>query len=232
MPEVHMTVEALAGLIDQTLLSPTVGLAEATAWIEENADRGFATLCVTPLFVSTAARLLDGSATKVCSVCGFPLGYSLTSTKAEESRELVALGCDEVDMVMSVGELLGGDVGYVERDIRAVVDAARGESGGRAIVKVILETGHLLEEQVITACGLAETAGADFVKTSTGFGPRGASLRDVELMAAAVGGRLGIKAAGGIRDVDSAMALVDAGATRLGTSSGARLLDELAARRA
>jgi deoxyribose-phosphate aldolase len=232
MAEPHSSVQALAELIDQTLLSPTVGLVEARTWIEENAGRGFAALCVAPLFAATAARLLDGSATRVCSVCGFPLGYSLTTTKADEARELVSLGCAEVDMVMSLGELIGGDTDYVGGDIRAVVQAVRDESGGQGIVKVILETGHLTEDQVETACRVAEAAGADFVKTSTGFGPRGASVRDVELMHAAIGGRLGIKAAGGIRDLDAALALIDAGATRLGTSSGGRLLDELAARQA
>lgn len=232
MEDPELDVEAFARFVDQTLLSPTVGVSEATTWIEENAARGFATLCVAPVFVASAARLLEGSKTNVCSVCGFPLGYSLTTTKSEETRHLVSLGCTEVDMVLNVGELLAGNVGYVEHDIAAVVQAAKDESPDRSRVKVILETGHLSEEQVATACRIAEAAGANFVKTSTGFGPRGASVRDVEIMHATVGGRLGIKAAGGIRDLDSALALIRAGATRLGTSSGGRLLDELAARRA
>lgn len=230
MMDPTLDVEGLARLIDQTLLSPTVGLAEATTWIEANAGRGFAALCVTPVFVASAAHLLGVSNTRVCSVCGFPLGYSLTTTKTEETRHLVSLGCAEVDMVLNLGELLAGNVAYVEHDIAAVVRAAADESAGSARVKVILETGHLSEDEIATACRLAESAGADFVKTSTGFGPRGASVRDVKIMHSAVGGRLGVKAAGGIRDLESALALVRAGATRLGTSSGGRLLDELAAR--
>ncbi len=134
-------------------------------------------------------------------------------------------------MVVAIGALLEGDSEYVRNDIASVVAAVKRESEG-ALVKVILETGYLAEEQVTLGCRLAEEAGADFVKTSTGFGPRGASLRDVELMHEAVGGRLGIKAAGGIRELDDALGLISAGATRLGSSAGIHLLDELAARRA
>ncbi len=224
----ELDIATFAGYIDQTLLSPKAGIAEAEEWIAANADRGFATLCVAPIFVPSAVRLLGRSSTGVCSVCGFPLGYSLTTTKAEEARELVSLGCSEVDMVMCVGELVAGDDAYVREDIARVVDAVAAESGDKALVKVILETGHLSEDQVSRACVLAEEAGAHFVKTSTGFGPRGASLRDVELMHSAVGGRLGVKAAGGIRELDSALELLDAGATRLGTSSGEHLLEEFA----
>lgn len=225
-----MDAVTLAGMIDQTLLSPKAGVAEAEVWVAENANRNFAALCVAPVLVPATVKRLERSPTRVCSVCGFPLGYSLTSTKADEARELVALGCEEVDMVLCVGELLAGDDAYVRADIALVALAVANESGGKALVKVILETGYLAEEQVTRACMLAEDAGAQFVKTSTGFGPRGASVRDVELMNAAVGGRLGIKAAGGIRDLDSALALIDAGATRLGTSAGERLVEALATR--
>ncbi len=227
-----LDVATFAGMIDQTLLSPKAGIAEAEAWIAENAGRGFASLCVAPIFVPAAARGLEGSTTRVCSVCGFPLGYSLTSTKSAEARQLVSMGCLEVDMVISVGQLLAGDDAYFREDVDAVVEAVVDESGGTAIVKVIVETGYLGEEDVTRACRLAEDAGAHFVKTSTGFGPRGASVRDVELMNAAVGGRLGIKAAGGIRDLDTALALIAAGATRLGTSSGEHLVEALAERSA
>ncbi len=227
-PELDAT--AFAAYVDQTLLSPKAGLSEARPWLVENAEHGFAALCVTPLLVPAATLALATSTTRVCSVCGFPLGYSLTRTKAEEARRLVSEGCFEVDMVIAIGELLDGNQDYVRGDIAEVVAAVRDESGGEALVKVILETGYLSEEQVTAACEIAEDAGADFVKTSTGFGPRGASVRDVELMRAAVGDRLGVKAAGGIRDLESALALIDAGATRLGTSSGLPLLDELARR--
>jgi deoxyribose-phosphate aldolase len=220
----------LASMIDQTLLKPTFGLAEGAAWIEENATQGFAALCVTPQLVPAAARALSGVSTRVCSVCGFPLGYTTTESKAAEAANLVALGCEEVDMVVALGPLLEGDTRYVSADIAAVVAAVREASGGAALTKVILETGYLSEEQISLGCRLAEEAGADFVKTSTGFGPRGASVRDVELVRAMVDERLGIKAAGGIRDLAGALALVDAGATRLGTSAGASLLSELAAR--
>jgi deoxyribose-phosphate aldolase len=221
----------LASMIDQTLLKPTFGLSEGEAWIEENASLGFAALCVTPQLVPAAARALPGVSTKVCSVCGFPLGYTTTESKAAEAANLVALGCEEVDMVIAIGPLLEGDASYVRDDIGAVVSAVRDSSGGAALTKVILETGYLSEEQISLACRLAEDSGADFVKTSTGFGPRGASVRDVELMRQAVGERLGIKAAGGIRDLAAALALVEAGASRLGTSAGASLLAELAAGR-
>ena len=226
----EMTPSRLAAMIDQTMLKPTVGLAEGARWLESNARMGYAALCVTPQLVPAAAKALAGSSTKVCSVCAFPLGYATTETKSAEAAALVELGCEEVDMVLAIGPLLEGDTGYVRDDIAAVVDAVRETSGGSAITKVILETGHLSEEQIALACGLAEEAGADFVKTSTGFGPRGASIRDVELMRAAVGERLGVKAAGGIRDLEAALALVDAGASRLGTSAGEVLVADLAAR--
>ena len=228
MPEI--TAAQLAAMIDQTLLKPTVGLAEGARWIEANAGMGFAALCVTPHLVPTAASALAGVPTKVCSVCGFPLGYSTTETKSAEAATLVRLGCEEVDMVIPVGPLLEGDTSYVRDDIAAVVEAVREASGGSAITKVILETGYLSEEQIARACGLAQEAGADYVKTSTGFGPRGASVRDVELMRAAVGERLGVKAAGGVRDLASVLALVAAGASRLGTSAGEALVAEIASR--
>lgn len=234
MDVANLDLAGFAACIDQTLLAPTADIAGSRPWIEENAARGFASLCVTPVLLPSTVELLSaaGSTTRACSVCGFPLGYSATETKAAEARMLVAAGCAEVDMVIAVGELLGGHRAYVERDISTVVEVVAGQSAGVAIVKVILETGYLSEDDIAEACKLVEAAGAHFVKTSTGFGPRGASLRDVELMRGVVGGRLGIKAAGGIRDLDSALAFLDAGATRLGTSSGGQLLEAFAARSA
>lgn len=220
----------LAGFIDQTLLKPTVGFSEAAEWMESNRDHGFATLCVSPFLVPLAAQRLAGSGTQVCSVAGFPLGYALTETKAEEAVHLVELGCVEVDMVLNVAALLEREDAYVRDDIKAVADAVESISGGSAIVKVILETGYLEEAHIERGCVLAVEAGAAFVKTSTGFGPRGASVRDVEIMRAIVGPQIGVKAAGGIRDLDAAMAMIEAGATRVGTSAGTEILAQARSR--
>ena len=221
----------LARAIDQTLLKPTVGYQEAGAWMEANARQGFASLCVSPFLVPLASQRLAGTRTLVCSVAGFPLGYANTESKAEESAHLVALGCHEVDMVLNYAALLEGDDAFVRDDIAAVVNAVADASGGSAVVKVILETGHLDTDSIERGCLLAVEAGAHYVKTSTGFGPRGASIEDVRIMRAAVGPDIGVKAAGGIRDLDTALAMLDAGASRLGTSSGAEILEALDARR-
>jgi deoxyribose-phosphate aldolase len=192
--------------------------------MQRNAGLGFASLCVSPFLVPLAAEVLAGTSTTVCSVVGFPLGYSLTETKTEEARQLVELGCTEIDMVMNIGAFLGGELTVVEEDIAQVVEAVRKASHGRGLVKVILETGHLDAEQIAHACRLSVQAGARFVKTSTGFGPRGASVEDVRIMRQTVGDRAGVKAAGGIRDLASALAMIEAGADRIGTSSGAEIL--------
>jgi len=223
-------VKKLARAIDQTLLKPTAGMSQAAAWMGENAEQDFATLCVSPFLVPLAAQRLAGTSTAVCSVAGFPLGYALTETKVEESIHLVQLGCAEVDMVMNVAAFLEGEWRYVVDDISAVVQAVSEAGEGSAIVKVILETGHLDESGVAKASELIASAGAAFVKTSTGFGPRGASVRDVEIMRAAVGSDLGVKAAGGIRDLDTALAMIEAGANRIGTSAGLEILSQAAAR--
>jgi len=223
-------IATLAAAIDQTMLKPTVGFAEAAEWMEGSRDAGFATLCVSPFLVPLAAQRLAGTSTVVCSVVGFPLGYSLTETKAEESVHLVELGCTEIDMVMNVAALLGGEEEYVRDDIEAVVCAVAQESDGSGLVKVILETAYLDEPQIARACALAVQAGAAYVKTSTGFGPRGASARDVEIMRATVGPEIGVKAAGGIRDLDAALEMLDAGADRVGTSAGLEILAQAAER--
>lgn len=217
-------IARLASSIDQTLLKPTVGFTQGAEWIRENADKGFATLCVSPFLVPVAAEFLSGTGTRVCSVAAFPLGYANTESKAEEAGHLVQLGCSEVDMVVHIAALLEGEDDFVKDDIAAVVDAVRHASGGNALVKVILETGYLEESDIERGCRIAVAAGADFVKTSTGFGPRGASVRDVEIMRAVVGPDIGVKAAGGIRDLDTALAMLEAGADRLGASCGAELL--------
>ncbi len=215
----------LASKIDQTLLKPTIGFAQGNDWIESNRDSGFATLCISPFLVPVAAQKLAGSKTVVCTVCAFPLGYANTETKAEEAALLVGLGAVEVDMVVNIAALLEGEDQFVTDDIRAVVRSVAEASEGTALVKVILETGYLDDEQIARGAHLAAGAGADFVKTSTGFGPRGASVRDVEIMREAVGADVGVKAAGGIRDLETARAMLGAGATRIGTSSGLEILE-------
>ena len=220
----------LAKAIDQTLLKPTVGYQAAAAWIEASAGAGFATLCVSPFLVPLAAQRLAGTGTLVCSVCGFPLGYANTESKAEEALHLVQLGCNEVDMVLNFAALLEGDDTFVRDDITAVVRTVADASEGAGIVKVILETGYLDEAQIARACEIAVSAGAHYVKTSTGFGPRGASVEDVRIMRATVGPDIGVKAAGGIRDLDTMRAMLEAGASRVGTSSGLEILEAAEAR--
>lgn len=225
-----MESSVLAAAIDQTLLKPTVGFAEAAEWMEASRGSGFATLCVSPFLVPLAAQKLAGTDTLVCSVCGFPLGYVNTETKVEEAALLVRLGCHEIDMVMNVPAFLEGEDRFVEDDIRAVVDSVAGASRGAGVVKVIIETGQLTETEIDRASRISAAAGAHYIKTSTGFGPRGASIRDVEIMRAAVGPDVGVKAAGGIRDLDTAFQMLEAGASRLGSSSGLEILEALAHR--
>jgi len=222
----RMDAAALASRIDQTLLAPTTGFGEGKRWIEANHDVGFASLCVAPFLAAIAAQQLVGSTTKACSVVAFPFGYAMSESKAEEARRLVALGCEEIDMVIHVAALLEGENAFVHRDIGAVVAAVERESGGGGVVKVILETALLENRDIERGCHLAVEAGASFVKTSTGFGPRGASVEDVQIMRAAVGPDIGVKAAGGIRDLDTALAMLEAGATRIGTSAGDAILAE------
>lgn len=225
-----MDVKTLAGAIDQTLLKPTVGYQKAAEWMDSSAVRGFASLCVSPFLVPLAAQRLAGTTTATCSVIGFPLGYNNTESKAEEAAHLVQLGCQEVDMVLNFAALLEGDDRFVLDDIAAVVRTVAESSQGSAIVKVILETGYLEAKDIERGCVLAVEAGAHYVKTSTGFGPRGASVEDVRLMRATVGPAIGVKAAGGIRDLDAALEMIAAGATRIGTSSGIEIVEAFAAR--
>lgn len=225
-------VATLASHIDMTLLTPTVGFAKAAEWLEENRSRGFATVCISPFLVPLAAQRLFDSTTKVCSVAAFPLGYATTEAKADEATHLVKLGCSEVDVVINVAALLEGESAFVHHDIEAVVAAVEHASGGTGVVKVILETGFLEPSDIERGCHLAVEAGANFVKTSTGFGPRGASIEDVQLMRATVGPGIGVKAAGGIRDLECALAMLDAGASRIGTSVGGAILGEMESRSA
>lgn len=225
-----MDTSKLASAMDQTLLKPTVGFGAGAEWIEECSNLGFAALCVSPFLLPLAAQRLAGTETAACSVCGFPLGYALTESKAEEARHLVELGAVEVDVVVNIAALLEGEHDFVRDDLKAVVQTVERASDGGALVKVILETGYLDEHQITTGCRLAVEAGAAFVKTSTGFGPRGASVDDVKLMRATVGPDIGVKAAGGIRDLETALEMIAAGANRLGTSSGVEILEAFRAR--
>lgn len=227
-----MDARALAATIDQTLLKPTVGEREAREWMSQQRDAGFASLCVSPFLVPAAAGILAGTPTKVCTVIGFPLGYALSISKAQEAARLVEAGAVEIDMVMNFAAALEDSWDVVLSDIALVVEATREASGGLAIVKVILETGYLDEAHIVDACRSAVAADADFVKTSTGFGPRGASIADVRTMRDTVGPDVGVKAAGGIRTLDDALALLEAGASRLGTSGGLKIVEELELRAA
>jgi deoxyribose-phosphate aldolase len=202
--------------IDHTLLKPECTKAEIVQLCEEAKTYGFATVCVNPYWVSLAAKELAGSRVGITTVIGFPLGATSTFTKIAEARDAIASGATEIDMVMNIGALKSGDLDAVKKDIEGVVNACRGQ----AIVKVILETGLLTDEEKMRACTISKMAGADFVKTSTGFGPGGATVEDIALMRRTVGPEMGVKASGGVRDLDSARRMIAAGANRIGTSSG------------
>jgi len=215
----------LAALMDHSVLRPESAPGDIVRACAEARDHGMFAVCMAPAWVALAARELAGSPVKVVSVIGFPHGNTLPQAKAAEARLALEAGASELDMVLQLGALRSGDTGLVLRDIRGVVGAAR-ERGAR--VKVILETALLTYEEKLLACRLAEEAGAAFVKTSTGFGPGGATESDVRLLRGAVGDRLGVKASGGIRNAAQALALVRAGASRLGTSASVAILTELA----
>ena len=226
-----MEPNELARYLDQTLLDPKVGLAGGRSWIEANRGEGFASLCVSPFLAPIAAEVLRGTITAACSVVAFPLGYATTDAKVSEATSLVNAGVHEIDMVINVGAVLEDDYDYVARDVAAVVHATATASGGLGLVKVILETGYLDDSQIRRASAVCARAGARFVKTSTGFGPRGASVSDVRIMRDAVGPDVGVKASGAIRDLASALAMIEAGATRIGTSSGSSILEAARASR-
>jgi deoxyribose-phosphate aldolase len=213
----------VAGMIDHTLLKPDATRAEIEKLCREAAEFRFATVCVNPVWVAEAARLLRGSGVGVCSVVGFPLGATTADVKHYETRRAIFDGAVEIDMVINVGALKSGDLRTVERDIEAVVEPCR-QCG--AISKVIIEAALLTDEEKITACTVSKAAGADFVKTSTGFGPGGATAADVGLMRRVVGADMGVKAAGGVRDLEGLKAMVAAGATRVGASAGVRIVQE------
>jgi deoxyribose-phosphate aldolase len=209
-----------AKLIDHTLLKADTTKDAIVTLCEEAKQNHFASVCVNPTWVETAAQILNGTDVKVCTVIGFPLGANTPETKAFETKDAIEKGATEVDMVINIGALKDKNDELVERDIRAVVEAAK----GKALVKVIIEACLLTEEEKVRACELSVKAGADFVKTSTGFSTGGATVEDVALMRKTVGPDIGVKASGGVRSAADLDAMVKAGASRIGTSSGVALV--------
>jgi deoxyribose-phosphate aldolase len=203
-----------ARYVDHTLLKPNATQEEIAKLCQEAREYCFASVCVNPSYVTLAAQLLRGSGVKVCTVVGFPLGSTTPTVKAIEARDAIANGADEIDMVINVGALKSGNDVVVFDDIKAVREATRGR-----VLKVILETSFLTKEEKVRACAMSKKAGADFVKTSTGFGGGGATVEDIKLMRETVGPNMGVKASGGIRDTQAAEQMIAAGATRLGTSA-------------
>lgn len=220
------TLEQVAKTIDHSILKPDFTKADVIAGAELAKRYQTASYCIRPMDVSLAAEILAGSGVNVCTVIGFPHGSSTTNTKAFESQDAIANGATELDMVLNISALLSGDYEYVESDIRVVVEAAK----GKASVKVIFETAYLNDELIIKACELTESAGADYVKTSTGFAHEGATTHNVALMKKTVGDRLKVKSSGGVRTLDQLIDYMDLGVTRSGCSATEQVLTEFEAK--
>lgn len=214
-----MDKKTIASMIDHTLLKPEATPAQVERLCAEAAEYHFASVCVNPVYIPLAARLLKGTGVKVCCVVGFPLGAIAPEQKAAEAASCAAMGAEELDMVIHVGAAKAGDWALVQRDIEGVVKAAVGHT-----VKVIIETCLLTDEEKVKACEAAKAAGAHFVKTSTGFSTGGATTHDIALMRKTVGPEMGVKASGGIRDYATAMAMIEAGANRIGASAGIEIV--------
>lgn len=206
----------VAKYIDHTLLKPEVTDKEISVLCDEAKEHGFFSVCIQPGWVKAAAENLAGSDVKVCTVIGFPHGATTSEVKAFETKDAIANGADEVDMVINIGQLKAGNLEYVKDDIKSVVDAANKE----ALVKVIIESSLLTEDEIVTVSRLSKEAGADFVKTSTGFNGDGATVEAVTLMRLTVGEDMGVKASGGVRSAEDALKMIEVGATRIGASSG------------
>ncbi|MFC6039837.1 deoxyribose-phosphate aldolase [Paenisporosarcina macmurdoensis] len=213
----------IASMIDHTLLKQDATKEQVKKLCAEAKEYTFASVCVNPTWVKISAELLTGTPVKVCTVIGFPLGASTPETKAFETTDAINNGAGEIDMVLNVGALKSQDLELVKRDIESVVNAAK----GKAIVKVILETCLLSKEEIKVASQLSKDAGADFVKTSTGFSTGGATFEDVALMREVVGPDLGVKASGGVRSLEDVQKMIEAGATRIGASSGVQIMQGL-----
>lgn len=211
----------IAGMIDHTLLRADAVQDEIKQLTDEAKQYGFASVCVNPTWVAYSAKQLAGTPVKVCTVIGFPLGAATSAVKAFETQDAIQNGAAEIDMVINIGELKAGNDAYVQQDIEAVVKAA----AGKAIVKVIIETCLLTDDEKIRACELSLKAGADFVKTSTGFSKGGATKEDVALMRSTVKDQAGVKASGGVRSLEDVKAMIEAGATRIGASSGVSIVN-------
>jgi len=206
-------------LIDHTLLKQDATPEQIVKLCDEAKQYDFMSVCVNPAYVPLASECLKGSDVKVCTVIGFPLGMNLTRTKVDEARLAINQGADEIDMVINVGMLKNGDDDYVEEEIRLLKEVA-----GNKVLKVIIETCLLTDDEKVRACIAAKNAGADFVKTSTGFSTGGATAADVALMRKTVGPDMGVKASGGVRTHEDLLAMVEAGATRIGTSNGTKII--------
>lgn len=217
-----MTKSKLAKMIDHTILKPEATMIEVIKVCEEAIKYEFASVCINPSRVSLAKEILEGSGVKVCTVIGFPLGASTINIKKLEAEEAINDGATEIDMVINIGKLKDGDIDYVLSEINEVTRACQ----DKAIVKVIIETCLLTEEEKITVCKLAKEAGASFVKTSTGFSNGGATLEDIKLMRKIVGKDMGVKASGGIKTKSYAKELIKGGATRIGASSSVSMIEE------
>ena len=218
----------LAKMIDHTILKANATQSDIEKLCEEAKEYNFASVCVNPYWVPLASNLLKNSTVKVCTVIGFPLGATSSESKAYETEIAILQGADEVDMVINVGAMKNNQTDIVEKDILAVVNSARqtGKDQNKNItVKIILETCYLTKDEIKNACLCAKNAGADFVKTSTGFGTGGATVEDVKLMKETLGSSMEVKASGGIRDYETAIKMIEAGATRLGTSSGIAIVE-------
>lgn len=216
-------MQSIAAAIDHTLLKPEATPQQVEQLCTEGRTYGFASVCVNPAYVSLCSKALAGSNVAICTVAGFPLGATTTATKVFEARQAIADGASEIDMVLPIGRLKAGDHDEVLADIQAVVEVCH---AAHAICKVIIETVLLNDDEKIAACKLVVQAGADFVKTSTGFAGGGATVHDIRLMRATVGPAIGVKAAGGIRSLGDARALIAAGANRLGASAGVQIVRE------
>ncbi len=216
-----MTSEQLAGYIDLTLLKPQAATKDVEALIHEAQKYPFASVCIPPCHVRKAAEILKGSHTKVGTVIGFPFGYQTTSVKVYEAREAVEAGAKEIDMVMNISRFKSGEMTMVQDEISSIVSSLT-----KITVKIIIETCYLTNEEKIKACEMTIKSKADFVKTSTGFGPDGATIEDVILLVKTAEGRINVKASGGIKTLDGTLKMIDAGAMRIGTSAGMAIIEE------
>jgi deoxyribose-phosphate aldolase len=221
------TLEQVAKTIDHSILKPDFSYADVAEGAELALKFNTASYCIRPMDVAAAAKALAGSTVNVCTVIGFPHGSSTSATKVFETNDAIANGAQEIDMVLNISALLSGDYEFVEQDIRGVVDAAHAKG---ASVKVIFETAFLNDDQIIKACELTEAAGADYVKTSTGFASAGATTHNVALMKKTVGDRLKVKSSGGVRTLDQLIDYMDLGVTRSGCSATAQVLEEFVAK--